>query len=140
MKRQNETIRFTVSLPAALLDDLDTKVADRGYTSRSEFVRDMIRDQIVETKWRNAKEDVVGVLTVGYDHHQRELTQKIVDIQHNRYVNIMCTTHVHLDHDNCLEAIIVRGLPAEIERIRTQIGALKGVRFAKLSKASKVEF
>jgi CopG family nickel-responsive transcriptional regulator len=79
------------------------------------------------------------VLTIGYDHHQRDLTKKIMEIQHNTYVNILCTTHVHLDHHHCLEAIILRGRPPEIEKIRTQLAGLRGVKFAKLSKASKVE-
>jgi CopG family nickel-responsive transcriptional regulator len=144
MAKKEQTIRFTVSLHEPLLDRLDKQVAKKGYASRSECVRDLIRDEMIEDKWRDAHdgvvgEDVVGVLTIGYDHHQRKLTEKLVDIQHNRYVNVLCATHVHLDHDNCLEAIILRGKPAEIEKIQTQIGALRGVKFARLSRASRLD-
>jgi CopG family nickel-responsive transcriptional regulator len=139
MKDQADTtIRFTVSLPDRLLAEVDRRVSATGYASRSEFVRDLIRENIVEDRWRDSKKTVVGVLTIGYDHHQRDLTQKIVDIQHGSYVNILCATHVHLDHHHCLEAIIMQGRPPEIEKIRTRLAGLRGVKFAKLSKASKV--
>lgn len=135
MTKREQTIRFTVSLSERLLGELDKRVSKRKYASRSECVRDLIRAEMVDEKWRDAREEVVGVLTIGYDHHQRLLTQKLVDIQHNRFVNVLCATHVHLDHDNCLEAIILTGKPAEIERIQTRIAALRGVKFAKLSRA-----
>jgi CopG family nickel-responsive transcriptional regulator len=135
MTKREQTIRFTVSLSEQLLGELDKRVSKRKYASRSECVRDLIRAEMVEEKWRDAREEVVGVLTIGYDHNQRLLTQKLVDIQHNRFVNVLCATHVHLDHDNCLEAIILTGKPAEIERIQTRIAALRGVKFAKLSRA-----
>lgn len=139
MAKAEEIIRFTVSLPLGLLKQLDRRVGKKGYASRSEFVRDLIREQIVETKWTESDTEVFGVLTIGYDHHQRGLTQKIVDAQHSAYVNILCSTHVHLDHHHCLEAIIIKGRPRDIEAIRTRIGGIKGVEFAKLSKASTVE-
>jgi CopG family nickel-responsive transcriptional regulator len=139
MGKDETAIRFSVSLPPRLLDELDRRVEVKGYSSRSECVRDLIREGLVEDKWGEGREKVVGVLTIGYDHHQRRLTERLVDIQHNRYVNVLCATHVHLDHDNCLEAIILQGRPAEIERIQTQIGALRGVKFAKLSRASRLD-
>ena len=136
MPKTDDTIRFTVSLPTGLLRELDKRVAGKGYASRSELVRDLIRERIVEAKWSDSAEDVFGVLTIGYDHHQRGLTQKIVDAQHSAYVNILCSTHVHLSHHQCLEAIIIKGKPKDIEQIRTQIGGIRGVKFARLSKAS----
>jgi CopG family nickel-responsive transcriptional regulator len=139
MAKKEKTIRFTVSLPEPLLKELDRRVIPKGYSSRSEFVRDLIRDQLVEDKWKKSKERVVGVLTIGYDHHQRELAQKIMEIQHASHVNVLCTTHVHLDHHNCLEAIIIKGRPPEIENIRMRIAGLRGVKFAKLSRASRVD-
>lgn len=139
MSKNEQAIRFTVSLPPRLLDALDRRVEGKGYASRSECVRDLIREGVVEDKWHDSRENVVGVLTIGYDHHQRQLTQKIIDVQHSRYVNVLCTTHVHLDHDNCLEAIILQGKPAEIEKIQAQIGALRGVKFAKLSRAGRLD-
>jgi len=139
MAKKDDTIRFTVSLPSGLLRELDKRVGGKGYASRSEFVRDLIRDQILETRWSDSAEDLVGVLTISYDHHQRGLTQRVLDAQHSAYVNILCSTHVHLDHHNCLEAIIIKGKPKDIENIRTQIGGIRGVKFAKLSKASAVD-
>ncbi len=139
MARKDDTIRFTVSLPEKLFKELDKRVSRKEYSSRSEFVRDLIREQIIETKWSDSSGAVVGVLTISFDHHQRGLTQKILDIQHSKFVNILCSTHVHMDHHNCLEVIIIKGKPPEIERIKNQIGGLRGVRFAKLTRASTVE-
>lgn len=139
MPRTDDTIRFTVSLPSGLLKELDKRVGKNRYASRSEFVRDLIREQIVESQWTESDEEVLAVLTIGYDHHQRGLTQKIVDAQHSSYVNILCSTHVHIDHHHCLEAIIIKGRPREIEKIRIRIGGIRGVEFAKLSRASAVD-
>ncbi|NPA57697.1 MAG: nickel-responsive transcriptional regulator NikR [Aquificae bacterium] len=132
-------VRLCITVPEELLKFLDEKVVKKGYPSRSEFIRDLIREVAVEEKWKNQKGEVVGVLTVIYDHHQRELTQKMIEIQHSKYVNILCTNHVHLDHHNCLETIIIKGSPAEIESIAVKIAGLKGVKFAKLTRTAKVE-
>jgi CopG family nickel-responsive transcriptional regulator len=117
MASKEDTVRISVSLPGALLRELDEKVLRRGYASRSEFVRDLIREQLVDEKWQDAASSVVGVLTIGYNHHQRELVQKIIRAQHRRYVSVLCATHVHLDHDNCLEVIIIKGKPPEVEKM-----------------------
>ena len=135
----DQTIRFTVSLPEELLAALDRRVQTRGYESRSGLVRDLIREKLVEDRWQDEGKDVVGVLTISYDHHQRDLTHKIMEIQHNQYVHILCSTHVHLDHHNCLETIIISGHPPEIERISGEIRTLRGVRFAELTRAAKVD-
>jgi CopG family nickel-responsive transcriptional regulator len=138
MSRKDETIRFTVSLPGALLDELDRRVVAKGYSSRSELIRDLIRERLVEDKWVQDAEQVYGVLTISYDHHQRELSDRLIEIQHSRYANVLCSTHVHLDHDNCLETIVIKGRPSEIERISLRIGGLKGVTFSKLTRASRL--
>lgn len=137
MSTSDDTIRFSVSLPAGLLAELDRRVTSRGYPSRSELVRDMIRERLVEDAWQ-AGEAVAGVLAIVYDHHQRELAQKLIDIQHNERVHVLCSTHVHLDHHNCLETIILDGHPPEIEQIAAEIGGLKGVKFAKLTRTSRL--
>jgi CopG family nickel-responsive transcriptional regulator len=139
MAKDERVTRFSVSLPDSLLAELDRRVIRRGYASRSEFVRDLIRERMVEDKWKTDTEKVVGVLTISYDHHQRGLLQKIVDLHHSQYINILCTTHVHLDRHNCLETIIIKGHPQEIERIAVKSAGLRGVRFAKLTRASAVE-
>jgi len=138
MPKTEDTIRFTVSLPRPLLDELDRRVVGRGYASRSELVRDLIRARMVEDAWDAGEEDVAGVLTIVYDHHQRDLSQQIVDVQHRDFVHVIASTHVHMDHHNCLETIILRGRPAEIERLCLEIEGLRGVRFAKLTRASRL--
>jgi len=133
------TSRFSVSLPQGLLDALDRRVEAKGYESRSELVRDLIREKIVEDRWQDEGEQVVGVLTISYDHHQRDLNQKLLEVQHSQFVHVLCSTHVHLDHHNCLETIILSGRPPEIERLSDEVGTLRGVRFAALTRASKLE-
>lgn len=136
MTDSKELARVTVSLPEGLLNELDQRFIAQGYASRSELVRDMIREKLVEERWLAENEEVFGVLTISYDHHQRGLTEKINRIQHHSYINILCTTHVHLDHNHCLETIIARGKPGEIEQLVTKIGGMRGVRFSKLTRAS----
>ena len=130
----DQTIRFTVSLPRNLLDELDATMTHRGYASRSELVRDLIRARMIEAAWDDPAAAVHGVLTIVYDHHRRDLTDKLHAVQHSQYVHILCTQHVHLDHDHCLETIVLRGTPAEIERMALEIGGLKGVSYAELTR------
>ncbi|MEZ0361881.1 MAG: nickel-responsive transcriptional regulator NikR [Hydrogenobacter sp.] len=134
---KEKVVRFCVSLPKYLLEELDRRIIKRGYSSRSELVRDLIRELMIEENWQKG-EEVIGVLTVVYDHHQRELSQKMLDIQHSAHVKVLCSTHIHLDHHNCLECIMLKGKPDEIENISISIGGLRGVKFAKLTKASTV--
>ncbi|MFH1842125.1 MAG: nickel-responsive transcriptional regulator NikR [bacterium] len=136
MATADKTIRFTVSLPESLLAELDSRFVSQGYSSRSELVRDLIRKQLVQEQWEDDGAEVAGVLTICYDHHQRELSDKLHGIQHNRYVNIYCVTHVHIDHHSCLEALILRGKPSEIEKMALQIAGLRGVRFAELTRTA----
>jgi CopG family nickel-responsive transcriptional regulator len=135
MPSDEETVRLSISLPAKLLREMDRRVTGRGYSSRSEFVRDLIREKMIEKKWSEGKEEVVGVLTISFDHHQRELTNRLTEIQHRRFVNVLCSTHVHLGHDHCLEAIILKGRPSAVEKLALEIGGLKGVRYAGLTRA-----
>lgn len=127
--------RFTVSLPTRLLESLDDRMVARGYESRSEFVRDLIRDRLARETWEEGIDEVFGTLTILYDHHHPGLAEKIMEAQHSHLVNVMCTTHVHVSHHDCLEAIILRGRPEEIERMVLTIGGMKGVRSAHLSPA-----
>ena len=129
-------IRFSVSLPKQLLDELDSKISAQGYASRSEFTRDLIREKIVNDSWKDADEDLIGVLTLIYLHHQNDLVVKMMDIEHKANLNIVCTTHIHIDHNNCLETLILRGKAGIIEKFSEKIGGLKGVKFSKLTKAA----
>lgn len=132
----DKIIRFSVSLPEKLLEELDKKVISQGYASRSEFTRDLIREKIVKDDWQDDGSDVIGVLTMIYTHHQNELVQKILEIQHDAHLKIMCNTHVHVNHENCLETIMIQGKVSKIKDFAQKIGGLKGVKFSKLVEAS----
>lgn len=132
----DKIIRFSVSLPEKLLEELDKKVETQGYASRSEFTRDLIREKIVKDNWQGDDVEVIGVLTMIYTHHQNELVQKILEIQHDAKIKIMCNTHVHVDHENCLETVMVIGKVSKIKDFAQKIGGLKGVKFSKLVEAS----
>lgn len=126
--------RFSVSMPQTLLDRLDAEMVEGGYDSRSEFVRDLVRDRLAEKTWEDGEGEVFGVLSIIYDHHQRGLAERVMEAQHSHLVNVLCTTHVHVSHYDCLEAIVLRGNPAEVERMALRIGGMKGVRSARLSR------
>lgn len=132
----NSVIRFSVSLPEKLLVELDKKVNEQGYASRSEYTRDLIRERIVKDSWQEDDSEVIGVLTMIYTHHQNDLVDRILTIQHDAKIKIMCNTHVHIDHDNCLETIMIQGLVSEIKDFAQKIGGLKGVKFSKLVEAA----
>ncbi|MDR1910826.1 MAG: nickel-responsive transcriptional regulator NikR [Helicobacteraceae bacterium] len=134
-----ESIRFSVSLPKELLETLDRQIINKGYDSRSEFVRDLIREQITAERWESGEEAVYGNLTLIYDHHSRELNAKMIDLAHQNATIVLCSTHVHIDHNNCMESIILKGKPNEIESVAAHIGGLRGVLFAKLTRASRLE-
>jgi Predicted transcriptional regulators containing the CopG/Arc/MetJ DNA-binding domain and a metal-binding domain len=129
--------RICITIPKELVDFIDKKV-EQSYASRSEFIRDLVREAIVEDEWEDENNELIGVLVIIYDHHKRELTQKLLDIQHNHYINILCTTHIHIDHNNCLETIMIKGPSQTIVETVNIIAGLNGVKFAKLVKASKL--
>lgn len=133
----NDTIiRFSVSLPEELLISLDNQIINQGYVSRSEFIRDLIREQIVEDRWNSEEGVVIGVLTLIYDHHQRDLLQKMTDIQHDTDAQVLCNTHVHIDHHNCLETVMIKGTARQVEELAGKISGLKGINFSKLTKTT----
>jgi CopG family nickel-responsive transcriptional regulator len=126
-----ELVRFGVSMPASLLTDFDRVIQRKGYTNRSEAIRDMIRDAIVEHEWMENKE-VVGTVTIVFDHHKKGVMEKLTDLQHQYHNKIASSTHIHLDHENCLEVIVVRGKPSQIKALADKMIALKGVKHGKL--------
>ena len=111
-----DLVRFGVSIPDDLLDKFDVLIAEQGYTNRSEAIRDLIRNRFVEDEWSRSAEDVVGTVTVVYNHEQSELAQKLTEIQHRKHDLIISSVHVHLDQHNCLEVLIMRGAPAEVKK------------------------
>ncbi len=127
--------RFSVSLPDKLFKDFGRYIALHKYVNRSEAVRDMIRSALVAEEWLSG-EQVVGVINLVFDHHQRQLHERLTDIQHEYGQNIVSTTHVHLDHHNCLEVIIVRGRAKIIQEMADRIKAVRGVKNSSLSATS----
>ena len=128
-------VRFGVSLEKALLDKFDALTAARGFASRSEAFRNLIRGTLIEKTWREG-EEVAGAVTLVYDHHRKDLMGRITDIQHDYHHLIISTQHVHLDHDRCLEIIAVRGRAGELDRLADSLRSIKGVMHGTLSMAS----
>lgn len=125
-------VRFGVSLEKDLLSMFDGHIKARKYTNRSEAIRDLIREGLVRTQWQEGKE-VAGTISVIYDHHKRELVNRLMDIQHDFGALIISTQHIHLDHHNCLEIIAVKGKPVAAQELSDTLKAVKGVKHTTLS-------
>lgn len=126
-------VRLSMSLEKNLFDRLGRLVEGSGYTNRSEFIRDLIRQRLVEQQWADEHQEVVGTITMVYDHHARQLTDRLVDIQHDYHDHIMAVTHVHLSHDLCAEMIMVRGAANRIREIVDRMRKERGVLHAALA-------
>jgi CopG family nickel-responsive transcriptional regulator len=131
----SELVRFGVSLEKGLLDNFDLLIRERTYTNRSEAIRDLIRQELVKKQWEEDSE-VAGAITFVYDHHKRELVNRVIDIQHDFQNIIVSTQHIHLDHDNCLEIVAVRGNARDVKRIADMLQSVRGVRYGTLSMSS----
>jgi CopG family nickel-responsive transcriptional regulator len=125
--------RFSISLPRPLLGQLDQMSREKGYDNRSLAIADMIRDGLVEHRQKFGREEMVGTITLVYDHHKQHLQSVLTDIQHDRHDMIISSVHVHLDHNNCLEVILVRGKAGLIKKIADELIAAKGVKHGKLT-------
>jgi len=125
-------IRFGISLEGDLSQKFDARLKKKGYSNRSEAIRDLIRQDLVDQEWHEGLE-VAGAITLIYDHHKRELLNKITDIQHDFQKGIISAQHIHLDHHNCLEIIAFKGDPVEVKNLADRLKAVKGVKHATLS-------
>jgi len=125
-----------MSLDRSLNERLQSLVEKSGYTNRSEFIRDMIRDRLVQDEWESDQREVVGTVTLVYDHHRHRLSEKLTDIQHDHHDAVLATTHVHLSHHLCAEMIMMKGRPEEIRRLADRLHQQKGVLHASLSISS----
>ena len=125
--------RIGVAIDTDLLNKFDKLIGQRGYTNRSEAFRDLIRDELVEKIWESPESHVVGTVTLVYDHHVRMLNEKLTGIQHDYHHAILSTLHVHLDHDNCLEVLVVRGRSAEVRKVADVLISTKGVKHGRLT-------
>ncbi len=131
---KKETVsRFTVSLPPSLLGQLDDMARDKGYDNRSLAVADMIRAQLVEHREKFGDAEIAGTITLVYDHHKKHVQETLTAIQHDHHDLILSTVHVHLDHHNCLEVLLVKGKAASVKKIAESLVATKGVKHGKLT-------
>ena len=125
-------IRFGVSLEEKLLKRFDRLILEEDYPNRSEAFRDLIREKLVKKEWIGNQE-VAGAISLVYDHHKRDLLNSLADVQHDFHQLIISTQHIHLDHDNCLEIIVVKGNPRAIERLANKMKSTKGIKHGALS-------
>lgn len=125
-------VRVSLSIEEELLDSLEKMVSEKGYENRSEFFRDMIRENMTRGKWERGGE-VLGTLTVVYNHHRHGLTEKLVELQHHCGENVLASTHVHLSHEICAEMIMLKGKAEGIIKLGNEIKRLCGVLSAELA-------
>ena len=125
--------RIGVAIDSKLLEKFDDHIAERGYTNRSEAFRDLIRDALIGKTAQKPDSLVVGTLTLVYDHHVRMLSDKLNDMQHDHYHHVLSTLHVHLDHDNCLEVLILKGKAAAVQKLADALISTKGVKHGRLT-------
>lgn len=128
-----EITRFGVSIDDELLGKFDQLIARKGYTNRSEAIRHLIRDSLVQTEWESTSQETIGTITLVYNNHTRELSDLLTHLQHLHYGSIISTTHIHLDKENCLEVLIVRGQSEEIKKISDLLISARGVKHGRLS-------
>lgn len=139
MSRPTSLKRFGVSMEEDLLERFDALCSNKGYLTRSEAIRDMVRDQLVEDELQRGSTEAVGTLTLVYDHHHRDLQEKLTDYQHHYLDAIVSALHVHLDAHQCLEVVILRGKTKDVKRIGDGLIAAKGVKHGKLVITTKTQ-
>lgn len=125
--------RFGVSIDDQLIKKFDALIQRKGYPTRSEAIRDMIRDMLVEEEWEKGEQETVGTITIVYNHHTRELDHALTDMQHKSFNKIISALHVHLDAHNCLEVLVVKGKSREIRKIADSLIGTRGVKHGKLT-------
>ena len=128
----SDLVRFGVSLEHPLLQAFDRLIRRKHYSNRSEAIRDLIRETLVEQEWGENKE-TVGTITMVYDHHVRDLTKKLIDLQHEHHGLVLSVMHVHLDAQHCIEVLVVRGTSAAVRSVADRLIGTKGVKHGKLT-------
>lgn len=126
-----ELVRFGISMDERLLERFDEQSADKGYVNRSEAIRDLIRASLVEEEWKTGDSEMVGTVTLVYDHHTSDLGDRLTESQHTHHSSIISTLHIHLDAHNCLEVVVLRGHADEIRRLADGLIGTKGVKHGK---------
>ncbi|NLV24487.1 MAG: nickel-responsive transcriptional regulator NikR [Deltaproteobacteria bacterium] len=125
-------LRFGISIDSRLLKQFDDLIAEKGYVNRSEAIRDLIRDTLVTEASASAEEEIVGTVTLVYDHHTRELARQLNDRQHASHGSVISALHVHLDEHNCLEVIVVKGKAGDVKKLADEMIGARGVKHGKL--------
>ncbi len=129
----SELVRTALAIDRDLLERFDQWMSGHGYTNRSEAVRDLVRNALIEQEWADPHAQVVAVLSVVFDHEARTLAQELTHIQHEHHHSVLCSQHVHLDHEQCLEAILLRGTAGALRELADRIIATRGVKAGKLT-------
>lgn len=129
----SDTTRFGISMSQELLDKFDRMIKKRGYTNRSEALRDLVRNALIEDMWENETGILAGTITIIYEHDAHGITDTLTHIQHSFHHLIISAVHVHFDEKNCLETIIVKGKAEDIKRLYEKLSPLKGVKHSRLS-------
>ncbi len=124
--------RFGMSLDDNLLKEFDNLIRDKKYQNRSEAIRDLIRAALIQSECEKDEAEIVGTVTLIYNHHEHESSEKLTSLQHVHHHQILSTMHIHLDHDNCLEVLAVRGKAKDVRHIADELIGQKGVRHGKL--------
>ncbi|MFY9114434.1 MAG: nickel-responsive transcriptional regulator NikR [Dethiobacteria bacterium] len=132
----SQLTRFGISIDRDLLARFDQEIVSKGYSNRSEAIRDLIRNQLVERDWKDENEEVAGTITLVYNHHTRGLSDLLTELQHAYNQLILSTMHVHLDHHNCLEILVVKGKAREAKEVADRLLSVKGVLHGKLTVTS----
>jgi len=128
----SETVRFGVSIDSRLLESFDRLIAQKGYVNRSEAIRDLIRNSLVEERTSRDEAEMVGTVSLVYNHHTRELADKLTDHQHSHHQAIISALHVHLDAHHCLEVVVIKGRAGEIRHLADELIGTKGVKHGRL--------
>lgn len=127
-----ELTRFGISIDDRLLQRFDELLERKGYQNRSEAIRDLIRNTLVEDQWSRGDEEIVGTITLVFDHHTRDLSDKLTEQQHSHHDEIISALHVHLDAHHCLEVVVVKGRASDVKRLADELIGTKGVKHGKL--------
>jgi len=128
-----DAVRFGVSMSKTLLRNFDQLIKEMGYRNRSEAIRDLIRERLVQQEWQSTAQETVGTITIVYSHDVRELTEILTALQHKYHRQIISTMHIHLDKHNCLEVLVVRGRGRQIKKIADRLLSTRGVKHGRLT-------
>ncbi len=133
---EKNIVRFGVSIEERLLGKFDSLITEKGYVNRSEAIRDLIRDMLVAQQIEDPEAESFGTLTMVYNHHHGDISDKLNNVQHDYFGNIISTTHIHLDAHNCLEVLILKGRAGQLKTIADMILSIKNVKHGKFVIAS----